>query len=96
MKKLTTLYLFTTLVLLANTALADESYTCTNGSDERVISIVYPDPEAKVPCEVRYRKQGVTETLWSAQQEVGYCEEKAKAFVEKQRAWGWNCEGKSN
>ena len=92
MKKLTVLCLMISVGLLAGTAGADETYTCTYGPDERVISVVYQDQEAKVPCEVRYQKDGVTETLWSAQEEVGYCEEKAKAFVEKQRGWGWNCE----
>ena len=91
MKRLTTLCLAASLGLLATTAIADETYTCSSGSQERVISVVYQDQEAKVPCEVQYQKDGVTETLWRAQDEVGYCEEKAKAFVEKQRSWGWSC-----
>lgn len=91
MKRLTTLCLFGALLMLATTVAADETYTCTYGPGERVISVVYQDQEAKVPCEVQYQKEGVTETLWSAQDEVGYCEEKAKAFVEKQRGWGWSC-----
>ncbi|MDG5467165.1 hypothetical protein P9J64_02385 [Deltaproteobacteria bacterium IMCC39524] len=91
MKRLTTLCLAASLGLLATTAIADETYTCTNSSQERVVSVVYQDQEAKVPCEVRYQKDSVTETLWRAQDEVGYCEEKARAFVEKQRGWGWNC-----
>ena len=96
MKRLPTLCLFASLLMFATTVASDETYTCTYGADERVISVVYQDQEAKVPCEVRYQKEGVTETLWSAQEEVGYCEEKAKAFVEKQRGWGRNCEEKSN
>ena len=95
MIKLTTLCFFAALIMLASTAIADETYTCNYGPDERVISVEYQDQEAKVPCEVRYQKEGVTETLWSAQEEVGYCEENAKAFVEKQLGWGWNCEEKS-
>jgi hypothetical protein len=27
----------------------------------------------------------------SAQNEEGYCEEKAKELVEKQLGWGWSC-----
>ena len=91
MKGLTTLCIVASLSLLATTAIADGTYTCTNGPQERVISVVYQDQEAKALCEVKYQKDGVTETLWSAQDEVGYCEEKAKAFVEKQRSWGWSC-----
>ena len=52
MKRLTTLCLVASLSLLATTAIADETYTCSNGSQERVISVVYQDQEAKVPCEV--------------------------------------------
>ena len=95
MKRLTTLCLFGGLLILATTVAADDIYTCTYGQDERVISVVYQDQEAKVPCEVRYQKEGVTETLWSAEEEVGYCDEKAKSFIEKQRVWGWKCEEKS-
>ena len=92
MNKLTVLCLVISVGLLAGTAGADETYICTHGTQERIITIVYQDQEAKVPCEVQYLKEGVTETLWSAQGQVGYCEEKAQALVEKQRGWGWNCE----
>lgn len=78
-------------LLIAVPALADESYTCTYGPQERVITIVYLESGQQVPCEVRYEKEGATQTLWSANNEVGYCEEKARAFVEKQRGWGWRC-----
>lgn len=91
MKKQLILCLVMLTLLLAGHALADEITTCTNGPDERVISVVYLDPGYQVPCEVHYQKEGVTKTLWSAQSEVGYCEERAAAFVEKQRGWGWDC-----
>ena len=92
MNKLTILFLVISVGLLAGTAVADETYICTHGTQERIITIIYQDQEAKIPCEVQYQKEGVTETLWSAQGQVGYCEEKAQAFVEKQRGWGWSCE----
>ena len=92
MKRLTTLCLLISLSLIASPAIADETYVCTSGQKERVISVVYQDQEKKAPCEVRYQKDGTTETLWDAKSEVGYCEEKAKAFVEKQREWGWRCD----
>jgi hypothetical protein len=91
MKRFTILCLVASLSLLTTNAIADETYTCTYGPQERIISVVYQVQEAKAPCEVQYQKEGVTQTLWSAQGEIGYCEEKAKAFVEKQRGWGWNC-----
>ena len=92
MNKLTVLCLMISVGLLAGTAVADETYICTHGSQERIITIVYQDQEAKIPCEVQYQKEGVTETLWTAQNQAGYCEEKTQAFLEKQRGWGWSCE----
>ena len=91
MKKLTVVCIMISFGLLVGNAVADETYTCTHGSQERIISIVYQDQEAKIPCEVQYQKNGVTETLWNAQNEVGYCERKTQEFVEKQRGWGWDC-----
>ncbi len=94
MKKLTVLCLVISVALLAGNAFADVTYTCTHGSQERIITIVYQDQAAKVPCEVTYQKEGGTETLWTAQNQVGYCEEKVSAFLEKQRGWGWDCQEK--
>ena len=91
MKKLTVVCMVISLGLLVGNACADETYTCTHGKQERIISVVYLDQAAKVPCEVQYTKNGVTKTLWNAQNEVGYCERQAEAFVEKQRGWGWDC-----
>jgi len=91
MKKLTVVCIAISFGLLVGNAVADETYTCTHGTQERVITIVYQDQAAKVPCEVQYQKNGTTETLWTAQNEVGYCERKAEEFVEKQRGWGWDC-----
>ncbi len=80
-----------TSVLLATPLLANETYTCTHGNQERQISVVYANEGQAVPCEVTYTKLSGTESLWQAQNQEGYCEEKAAAFVEKQRAWGWDC-----
>jgi len=91
MKKLIVLCALISFGLLVGNAIADETYTCTHGNQERIITIAYHDQEAKIPCEVKYQKDGMTETLWSAQNEVGYCESKVEAFLEKQRGWGWDC-----
>ena len=88
MKKLIILCLAATL--FATPVLAS-STTCTLDSQERVISVVYLVEGQKVPCEVEYKKNGETETPWSAQNEEGYCEEKARELVEKQLSWGWDC-----
>jgi len=91
MKRFTIPLLVLALSMLASICLADETYVCTYGQQERVISVVYQDQEMKVPCEVRYEKDGTTTTLWTAENEAGYCEQKAEDFVQKQREWGWIC-----
>lgn len=65
--------------------------TCTNGDAERIISVVYDNEETGTVCEVTYEKASGVQTLWSANNERDYCLDKAKAFVEKQRGWGWTC-----
>jgi len=86
-----TLMLATSMILAVSSAHAGMKTVCTHDSQTRVIEVVYSGPEV-VPCEVRYTKEEGTQVLWSAQNATGYCEEKAEAFVEKQRGWGWNCE----
>jgi hypothetical protein len=78
-----------TLSLSSGIARADETYICTFGQKERVISVNHEDQETKLPCEVRYKKDGVTETLWTSRNEANFCESKAKDFVQKQVDWGW-------
>ncbi len=84
------IFLFLT-VLATQTAIADESFLCTYGQKERIISLIYQDPEKPVPCEVRYKKEGLTEILWKATNTQGFCETKIKEFVQKQIDWGWRC-----
>jgi len=91
MKRFTILCLSLALSMLASHAIADETYVCTYGQEERVITVVFQDQEMKIPCEVRYEKEGTTATLWTAENEVGYCEAKAQELVQKQREWGWLC-----
>jgi hypothetical protein len=80
------------LLLLPVTALAMDSQTthCQRGDGVRIIEVVYPQDTA-LPCEVHYTKDGQNSVLWRASNETGYCEEKAAAFAEKQRGWGWQC-----
>jgi len=90
MKELIT---FASLALLSTSALAidNSKFVCTHDAETRVIEVVYPQG-SEVPCEVQYTKSTGSQTLWNAQNAIGYCEEKAMAFVEKQQSWGWNCE----
>ncbi len=81
------------LAIIASTALATEKprTICSKEGQQRLIEVVYTG-EGKVPCEVHYSKETGTQILWRAQEEVGYCEEKAAAFIKKQQLWGWECE----
>ena len=67
------------------------SFTCKHQKEERKIDVVYLQRESSLPCEVKYTKGGVEETLWNANYTKGYCEQKAEEFVKKQQNWGWNC-----
>ena len=83
--------IFLFLSLIALQAGANEVYFCKHGEQERKIEVVYAD-ESGLPCEVQYTKEGEEpRTLWNANNEEGYCDSKAKAFVEKQESWGWLC-----
>lgn len=73
------------------------AYVCTlNGLQRRVeIDLLNaPDP---VPCEVNYYKDnenpGAKTTLWSARNDSYYCENQAKAFIEKLESMNWTCSG---
>ncbi|WP_053980072.1 hypothetical protein [Marinagarivorans algicola] len=79
--------------LAAPTVLAqsDARFVCTKNDTTRTIKINYAG-DAPVPCSVSYQKGTASEqVLWAAQNSKGYCEEKATAFVEQQRNWGWEC-----
>ncbi len=90
------LILGVTALLFASPLFANETYLCTHGNQERKINIVYETEGQQVPCEVTYEKASGTESLWRAQNQVGYCEDQAAAFVEKQRGWGWSCDKATN
>lgn len=95
------LLLFSTLFLLCNPIQAAEnlSYICSLDGKERKIEVVYLQEDKRAPCEVHYIKDSVSQLLWNARREEGFCELKAQAFIEKQKSWGWVClpaETKSN
>lgn len=70
-----------------------DSWSCRHGDDVREIHIQRTTSEP-VPCSVVYKKltEGVEDqVLWTAENDASYCDEKARAFVEKQTGWGWTC-----
>lgn len=89
--KKTTLLVALTALFASSSLLADEIYVCKHDDQVRTIKIVYANEGASVPCEVTYDKGTGAESMWQAQNKEGYCEEKAEAFIEKQRSWGWEC-----
>jgi hypothetical protein len=46
-----------------------------------------------VPCDVKYTKPEGATILWSANNEVGYCENKAQEFAIESAMRGWSCSG---
>ncbi len=90
----TRFFQFLSIALLAMPfGLQADSWSCRHNNDVREIHIVRATSEA-VPCSVVYKKltEGVEDqTLWTAENDANYCEDKAKAFVEKQVGWGWTC-----
>jgi hypothetical protein len=79
-------------LLTAVNAFAD-SWSCSH--DNLVREVVIESPEdSPLPCTVVYKKQteGVEDQrLWSADNQEGYCEEKAKELVTRLESWGWVC-----
>jgi len=78
-------------------ALAQGTSTeCSYGDMVRRV-VIMTEPGVSVPCEVHYYKDseapGEDQVLWSADQQAGYCEEKAAGLVARLEGWGWNCGG---
>ena len=71
-----------------------DAYKCTYGDLQRRVEILR-ETGGQVPCEVHYHKDseapGEPQVLWSATNEVGYCEKNAEALVAKLEGWGWDC-----
>lgn len=93
-KKLTFAILLSAISLPA-TALAADNYRCTLGDLVRRVEIFY-EPGREVPCEVHYYKDtetpGDRQVPWRAQNEAGYCESRAAAFIEQLKSQGWDCQ----
>lgn len=79
----------------ATAAYADgDAWYCRQGERVREVTIYYPQAPERVPCEVYYTKRDqkrMPRVLWSATREVGYCERRAAAFVDRLQALGWQC-----
>lgn len=76
--------------------IASTKYRCELQGMTRRVEINYEVPDSTVPCSVSYYKDtevpGEVNTLWTANNVEGYCEERAAAFVDKLGSWGWSCQ----
>lgn len=76
--------------------IASTKYHCELQGMTRRVEINYEVPDSTVPCSVSYYKDtevpGEVNTLWTANNVEGYCEERAAAFVDKLGSWGWSCQ----
>ena len=91
--KLRILQIIAILLLNASVNVYADSWNCSHDDLVREVIIEYPQG-GSVPCDVVYKKQteGVEDqVLWSAENQEGYCEEKAAEFVAKLESWGWVC-----
>ncbi len=94
MNKRLFLVLLTSLTPAPLLAEGSDTYKCTYGDLQRRVEILR-ETGGQVPCEVHYHKDseapGEPQVLWSATNEVGYCEKNAEALVAKLEGWGWDC-----
>jgi hypothetical protein len=69
------------------------SWSCTRSDHVREV-VIERSGDGPVPCSVVYNKPTEkleSQTLWSAENAEGYCEEKAEAFIAKLESWKWTC-----
>ncbi|MBE9559329.1 MAG: hypothetical protein IMF15_01005 [Proteobacteria bacterium] len=70
-----------------------DSWSCSQSNDVREVHIERAT-SSPAPCLVVYKKptEGVEDqTLWSANNDDSYCEEKAQGLVAKLESAGWVC-----
>lgn len=94
MDKKLSLAILLSAISLPATAIAADNYSCTLDGLVRRVEIYY-EPGREVPCEVHYYKDsevpGERQVPWRAQNEAGYCESRAAAFIEQLKSQGWDC-----
>jgi len=75
----------------------NSQYLCELQGLTRRVEVDYESSDASLPCSVNYYKDteapGEVNTLWSATNIEGYCEDKAAGFIDKLKSWGWSCTG---
>ena len=85
------IFLFAAGLILSCNVFAQQGYVCKHGEVVRTVEVVYSNPGEQVPCEVVYTRTTGARALWSAENQVGYCESKAEAFINKHQREGFTC-----
>ena len=90
------MYFSISVIVFISAFLASSAYAvqCKQGDLTRSVDVVYTNPGQSVPCEVVYEKPdegGGLQTLWRAENELGYCEARLSEFVERLESLGFNC-----
>jgi hypothetical protein len=72
-----------------------EEFQCRRGDLVRRVEVQFADSADRLPCEVIYWKDteapGRPQQLWNAEQEIGFCTEKAREMVARLESSGWAC-----
>jgi hypothetical protein len=86
-------HIIATLALGISFNVFADSWNCSSSDLVREVIVEYPSG-SPVPCNVVYKKQteGVEDQVaWSAENEEGFCEEKARELVANLESSGWVC-----
>ena len=71
------------------------TYLCTHGEQQRRIEVDLLEPPQAVPCEVNYYKDteepGTKTTLWTANNDSYYCENRAQGLIQTLEDANWSC-----
>lgn len=81
------------LLITASVNASADSWNCSRDDLVREVIIEYPQG-GSLPCDVVYKKptEGVEDQVpWSAENEEGYCEAKARELVATLESSGWVC-----
>jgi hypothetical protein len=90
--KLSSMVFLGLLVSASAIAAEQSSIQCTQGGQNRSVSIKYENESAKVPCSVLYKKgDDEAKSIFNSAHKTGFCEEKMQAFVDKLKGMGWDC-----
>lgn len=86
-------FLGSALVVVTLTSVSAFGTVCKMGKQERKVEVVTTDAAKKVPCEVKYTRDGQEKTIYNAQNDAAFCDKKAEEFVAKLTSQGFQCEG---